>query len=476
MMPSNDFPLVFCHLTDKNGNIINPYQPGAVVFSEVSCPENRAKIKVKSAGEVTAKQLVAVSVRGFVAVCSDTGIPSVPLPFCICKYFFLSAPNRSDLCFALNRFACRAVPIFSKGEKRADHIKITIQIDATVYAKAKACLMVPILDDSHAIADPICISADRIYDSVRFQCEACLLHSNILRHAEIYQYNAIADGHQRIYTNADELTAYGHRGILSPEEVSYYNLFVNGVLQPKTNYVLTKGRLELKTMDLPLRGQAVMIAFVTFINPDNEIQPVTNLFYSTVSDGIKRVFTNEDALKEYGCDGIPDPRKVSYYNLYVNGVLQPKTNYTVKKGILTLNTEDIPLKGQIITLELLIIKEPCKGVIKVKTYQYNAYSRAKKIFTDKDGISEYGDAQIISPKYSSYQNLFVNCMLQPGISYLVDKGYICLKTKDAPIKKAPVSLQYVNENSEFPSGDCLVSNLALSKWHEQHKIEAPSSD
>lgn len=476
-MPSNECPLVFCHLTDKNGNVIDPCQPGAIVISEHSCPKKRATIKVKSpTGDVLTKQLVAISIKGFVAVCSEAGILSAPLPFCIIKYLFLFAPIGTDLCFTLNCFQCRAVPIFSKGESRANNIKITILIDTTVFSKAKTCLKVPIVDSCNEICDQICISADRIYDSARFCCKACLLHSNILRHAEIYQYNAISSGNQRVYTNADELTEYGHRGILSPDEVSYYNLFVNGVLQPKINYALAKGRLELMTTDLPLPGQAVMITFVTFKNQQDDILPVTSLLYNTVSDGVKRVFTNDDALIEYGCDGIPDPCKVSYNNLYVNGVLQPKTNYTVEKGILTLITEDIPLKGQMITLESLIIKGPCGNVIKVKTYQYNAYSKAKKCFTNKDGIAEYGDAIIISPKYSAYQNLFVNSVIQPDISYTVDKGCIRLKTEDAPIKKAPVSLQYVNENSEFPSRGCLVSDLALSKWNQLYKTDTPLSD
>lgn len=476
-MPSNECPLVFCHLTDKNGKILNPCQPGAIVFSELSCSKNRATIKVKSpTGDVLIKQLVAVSINGFVAVCSEAGILSAPLPFCMIKYLFLFAPNGTDLCFSLNCFSCRAVPVFGEGENRANNIKIAIHIDATVYAKAQTCLKVPVVDSSNEVCDQICISTDRIYDSVRFCCKACLLHSNILRHAEIYQYNAISSGNQRIYTSADELTAYGHRGILSPDEVSHYNLFVNGVLQPKINYVLTKDHLELKTTDLPLRGQAVMIAFVTFKNQDNKILPVTSLLYNTVSDGVKRVFTNDDMLIEYGCDGIPDPNRVSYNNLYVNGVLQPKTNYTVEKGVLTLITEDIPLKGQMITLESLLIKGPCGNVIKVKTYQYNAYSKAKKFLTDKDGIAEYGDAKIINPKYSAYQNLFVNSVIQPDINYRVDKGCIRLKTEDAPIIKAPVSLQYINENSEFPSRGCLVSDLALSKWDERYKIDTPSSD
>lgn len=86
------------------------------------------------------------------------------------------------------------------------------------------------------------------------------------------------------------------------------------------------------------------------------------------------------------------------------------------------------------------------------------------------------DAKIISPKYSTYQNLFVNSVIQPELSYTVDKGCIRLKTEDTPIKRAPVSLQYINENSEFPLKGCLVSDLALSKWDERHNIDTFSND
>ena len=471
-MQSENFPLVFCHLTDQSGNIIRPCQPGAIVFTEMSCPRHRARITVRSpAGEAVTKQLITVAVKGFVAVCSDAGILSMPIPFCIIKYLFLCAPDSCGLHFSLKRFSCCAIPVFSEESRQADHIKITIHIDATVHAKAKTRLLVPTLDDSNAVCGKICISADRIFDSVRFCCKARMLHTNLLRRAEVYQYNAISNGQQRVYTNADECTAYGNRGLLSPDDVSCYNLFINGMLQPKANYLLSAGRLALKTADLPLRGQAVMVTYVTFINLNNEIQPVKSLLYSAVADGCKRVFTNADALTEYDSAKIPDPRQVSYFNLYVNGVLQPKTNYTVEKGRLTLNTADIPMRGQLVTLEALIIKTPCGGVFKVKTYQYNAYSRAEKIFTDQDGIREYGDAKIISPRYSTYQNLFVNSVIQPQISYSVEEGCLRLNTADAPIKCAPVSLQYINAHPEFPSRDGLVSNLSLSKWRAQHTLE-----
>ncbi len=36
--------------------------------------------------------------------------------------------------------------------------------------------------------------------------------------ADVYQYNALSDGIKRIYTNHDELSEYGARGILNTHE------------------------------------------------------------------------------------------------------------------------------------------------------------------------------------------------------------------------------------------------------------------
>ena len=81
-----------------------------------------------------------------------------------------------------------------------------------------------------------------------------------------------------------------------------------------------------------------------------------NYQYNTISDGIKKEFTNNDELLVYGNNGIPGPNNVSLFNLYINGILQPKTNYTVKAGLLTLTVTDPPLKGAPIILEYLILK------------------------------------------------------------------------------------------------------------------------
>ncbi|MCR6110785.1 DUF4183 domain-containing protein [Bacillus sp. A301a_S52] len=84
------------------------------------------------------------------------------------------------------------------------------------------------------------------------------------------------------------------------------------------------------------------------------IAKVKNYLYFAVADGVKSVYTNDDELKEYGDKGILDPEKVSYMNLYVNGILQPKNIYDVKKGVL-LFLSDVPIKNVPIILSFVTV-------------------------------------------------------------------------------------------------------------------------
>lgn len=102
----------------------------------------------------------------------------------------------------------------------------------------------------------------------------------------------------------------------------------------------------------------VMTAEITgsFHYSNNEIIDIEGCQYNTVSDGDKKEFTNDDEILMYGNKGIPDPNDVSLFNLYINGVLQPKTNYMVKQGLLTLTTTAPPIEGAPIILEYLIME------------------------------------------------------------------------------------------------------------------------
>ncbi|MCM3118769.1 DUF4183 domain-containing protein [Neobacillus sp. MER 74] len=77
-------------------------------------------------------------------------------------------------------------------------------------------------------------------------------------------------------------------------------------------------------------------------------------FY-TISNGYKRIFKEEDGINEIGIKIILDPCEVSYMNLFINGVLQPKENYDVQSGVIKLNTVDVPIKGAPVILQMFIV-------------------------------------------------------------------------------------------------------------------------
>jgi hypothetical protein len=81
----------------------------------------------------------------------------------------------------------------------------------------------------------------------------------------------------------------------------------------------------------------------------------TSLLYFTFSDGQKLVYTNSDGFEQYGITEILSPSEVSYINLFINGILQPQSNYQVENGKLTLLVDEAPSEGVPITLQFIII-------------------------------------------------------------------------------------------------------------------------
>ncbi|PGL69313.1 DUF4183 domain-containing protein [Bacillus sp. AFS055030] len=74
---------------------------------------------------------------------------------------------------------------------------------------------------------------------------------------------AVSDGLRKIYTSRDGIEEYGITTIRSPDEVSYINLFINGMLQPTVNYKIERGKLTLLTEDIPLKGTIIIIQFIS---------------------------------------------------------------------------------------------------------------------------------------------------------------------------------------------------------------------
>jgi hypothetical protein len=431
----NDIP---CYLTDNKGNILNPYEKGAISYTELSLPENQLQVESEApSGKVPVRNILSVLIEGYIAYSIDRNNLSTPVYFSIIRYFYLYAPKGNTVTFTVNYFKCCAVPCLQNNH----YVEIRLVIDTIVNSERSVNLLVPVVNGTLQIVDRECINAVRIYDSVAFKSKACLLCKSYLLKADIYQYNTFSDGKKRVYTNEDELKEYGDRGILSTNEVSYYDLFVNGVLQSKAAYKITKGFLEFLTDDIPSIGEPINIVFCTYRNRCNLLFKASNDYYNEISDGVKRKFTNKDELEEYGHHGIPSPHEISWLNLYINGVLQPKTTYVVKKGLIELETEDVPPKGAIITLESVSLFGLTHQLIKSKIYLYNAISKGQKSYTNQDEIIVYGNKGVPDPKWNSFQSLYINCVIQPAVSYVVREGCLSLKTEDAPTQKAPITLQ-----------------------------------
>ena len=367
--------------------------------------------------------MAKILIEGYVSASIDEWNLSAPIPFRIVQRIWICAPACALLKFTVNNFVCQTMPCRCGC---ADFIRIMVSIETRVSAYEAG-------EGSDVIvSEPL--------DTVRMLSRTCLIHGGGQIDAEAYQYTAISDGTKRIYTNEDELKQYGDEGILSPEEVSYYNLYVNGVLQPKVNYIITKGRLEFITEDLPTQGATIIIKYIIF-RGRNRVNFTDDQYY-TIADGVKREYTNEDALGIYSTNGIPGPHEVSYYNLFVNGVLQPKKNYIVEKGLLKFITTEIPQGGRAIILESIAIKDTCGHLMEVEDYQYDILADERRVYYSGGEITPYGRG-ILSPRLTSYQNLLVNAVNQPDIDYQVADNCLVFKTADLPTVEAPITLQSV---------------------------------
>ncbi len=396
-MENDNQPEFFCFLSDQYGNILNPLQSDAIKYTELSFSEN----------QINEKSMVSVQLDGYITVTADGVFFSNPISFSMKKNILIYSPKNSHRNYSSVGFSCYAAPDFC-GNKEILKVNIQIYVNTIVKSIGKISICVPVLSSdsvTFAFCEKMPIYADRIYDCVEFCNDITLLCKSDIIRAEIYQYNALADNGKRTYTNDDELTEYGSKGILAPESVSYLSLFVNGILQAKNIYIVKEKLLELLTTDAPLQNQPITILFITLRNECGKILKADNYQYNTVSDGIKAIFTNNDEIHIYGDNGIPDPIEVSFYNLFINGILQPKTNYIIKKGILILKS-DIPPKNTIITLEYVKITNDDNQLLLTELYQYNAFSNGEKFYTNENKIYPCKDG-IINPKLTSFQSLFL---------------------------------------------------------------------
>ncbi|WP_175548460.1 DUF4183 domain-containing protein [Lutispora thermophila] len=436
-----------CHLTDKEGNILNPYKPNAIKYINITPPNIVFKKRVQlPSGKIVDMNKFLVLIKGYVSLFIGDNRISKPIPFKAYKFFHLYAPEGTNVFFRTYSFKCCIADMCTKNNSL--NKKIKVMLGTVVHSEGQADLVIPVIDNSTENVNIFalereCVNVTKIFHQCLFTNAINITYKEKIIKAEIYQYTTFSDGIKKTYTDKDEISKYNKRGILDPNKVSYCSLFINGVLQPKVNYDIKKGLLTLKTEDVPQKKAPIIINFVTFKDRNGRILPVEVYCYNTISNGMKKEFNDEDELKCYGYKGIMDPEQVSLVNLYINGVLQPKVNYEVKKGLLTLLTSDIPIKGAPITLEFITIKGSYGQVLKAKTYTYNALAHDRNTYTNNDEIKMYGYKGILNPKKVSYHNLFINAVIQPSYNYTVYQGLLTLNTKDLTLKGSPISLEFV---------------------------------
>jgi len=87
---------------------------------------------------------------------------------------------------------------------------------------------------------------------------------------------------------------------------------------------------------------------------------------------------------------------------------------------------------------------PISGLIPTTNLLYFTFSDGEKhVYTNNDGVAEYGITEILAPNEVSYINLFINGILQPQINYEVGEGKLILLTDEVPEKDVPITLQFI---------------------------------
>lgn len=422
-------PSIVCRLTDQYGTIISPFSPNAIQYTEKSWGQQR--------------NLIRVCMEGYIAIFEGETRFSPPIPFCIVQNVSLFAPKRATITFSLKQFRYCIIPTYFGDQNALERVTVILEVESLATSYQNASLLSVSLPSCCRPVRQVWYEPKRALDSCYFLSHTELSYDALIR-AKVCQYTALSDGVTRHYTNQDAVPEYKGCGILPPDCTSYYNLYVNGMLQPKVNYTISEGQLDFMTTDLPPKEVPIVLEFISFCSPNGQMLPVTTSNYVSVSNGRKRLYRNQDALPVYSEGGIPSPDSVSYYNLYSNGVLQPRTNYVVKEGLLELTSSDIPIEGSILILESVMVRNEIQQLLLGEVTQYHAKANPRNWYTNCDELTMYGHSGVPAPQVTSFQHLMINGAMQPQINYSVQQGCLCLHTENIPPHDSTIILQSVS--------------------------------
>lgn len=402
-----------CYLTDRYGKILDVCNPNALIYREDRISEQYEIYGMSAAGKVMIKQIFNLIMDGFVGYyeCGEKMLQ--PIPFHIVTRISICKELGSTTQYKLHNF--HGIAIITNDGYGNEQVEIQLRVGTTVIAAQEY----------------------EVVSTVKYRCKQQLLKT------QIYQYNAIGNGERRVFTNADEIAEYGQQGILSPWDVSYYDVFVNGMLLPQSDYVITKGKLQFNTIDVPSNGQIINVIFVTIKSESGYILRGELSHYSAKANGTKNCYTDEDELIEYGRSGIPDVSYCSLISLYVNGCIQPKANYSIDEQRLCFATDEIPSDGTILILESIRLYGLAGQLLRMRESQFVTKSNGTYVLQSTDKMEDYESDSIPNPNCYSFQHLYTNGIIQPKDHYLERKDVIRFRTDSPVVEGAAITLQSI---------------------------------
>ncbi|MDQ0255326.1 hypothetical protein J2S74_002708 [Evansella vedderi] len=173
-------------------------------------------------------------------------------------------------------------------------------------------------------------------------------HDNQLLNGETEYFTVLSTGSKIPFPK--------HVHLPNPDEYSYVNLYINGVLQPQENYTITDGELILLTEEDPRKHVPIIVQFVKIYQINGRTVTGEVATFCAASDGKSSIYKEDAECLLCSPISIPEQSEYSFSNLFINGVLQPNKNY-VADGQLELITSNLPIKHVPIILQLIKLNE-----------------------------------------------------------------------------------------------------------------------
>ncbi|MDA5109063.1 DUF4183 domain-containing protein [Brevibacillus thermoruber] len=127
--------------------------------------------------------------------------------------------------------------------------------------------------------------------------------------------------------------------------------------------------------------------------------------------------------------------------------MQPLPIFSSESIILSLglHKQTIPIIA-INPFNLIFPRQPSAPqsptLLRGETFQYTAIADGvKNVYTSGDAVLQFSTSGILDPGTFTFASLFINGILQPPNSYVIQPGILILS--DVPVQGAPIIIQFV---------------------------------